>query len=385
MEDRISSLPDEVLHLILSCLNTKLAIQTCVLSKRWRYLWTGISTLHLSSSCSDEDSFSDFLDHVFLSRDHSKTIRHFKISFHMDHDYTSKLVLDFLVTHGRDIQDLLISSHLDETYWHCCDLQQPYWNLFRTWDSLKTLSLQFVSIPVNVEYEFVSLNSLHLSRCQLADDKYRLRLRWEPRLVGNVKITAPRLKEFVMAYTCVEDEVDPHFEIILSFPKLLSLSFEQNEPMRVAFPYRPVLQELFVDYYIINYTRDYHYLINLFGGIGVAKCVTLSEETSIALSEVPEDAKGKQPPFGGIEELKIIFERTKSEMDNNFSFTVPNSVLTYLQSRSITLVYKERRQESEIPKKSKNDASASPLLLSVSLRLSHSLSQSSPSRLTPSR
>ncbi|KAF7842761.1 F-box/LRR-repeat protein 25-like [Senna tora] len=324
MEDRISSLPDEVLHLILSHLNTKLAVQTCVLSQRWEYLWTGVSTLCLSnSSFPNAHSYSNFLDHVFSKRDHSKTVRQFKISFPRLDKRASKLALDFLVSHGRDIQDLLISFNHE---WQWGHLRKPYWNLFRAWDSLKTLTLQSVSIPVNVEYKFASLISLHLLACMLEDDDRSYRI-GGPCLVGNIKITAPQLKEFIMSDTSVQEDVDPDFDIILSFPKLISFCFE-GEPMRISFPYRPVLQKLFVDFY----TSLVYDLIGLFGEIDGAKPVTLTEETIWDLSNDPDVAKGKQPPFGGIEELKIIFERTKSEMVNNFSFTVPSCVLTYLQT-----------------------------------------------------
>ncbi|KAF2912473.1 hypothetical protein DAI22_10g013400 [Oryza sativa Japonica Group] len=37
--DRLSDLPDEILHRIMSFLNARQAVQTCVLSRRWRNLW----------------------------------------------------------------------------------------------------------------------------------------------------------------------------------------------------------------------------------------------------------------------------------------------------------------------------------------------------------
>ncbi|XP_078150002.1 F-box/LRR-repeat protein 25-like [Carex rostrata] len=44
--DFISRLPDPILHNILGLLNTKEAVQTCVLSKRWEHLWTSLSSLN---------------------------------------------------------------------------------------------------------------------------------------------------------------------------------------------------------------------------------------------------------------------------------------------------------------------------------------------------
>ncbi|KEH31417.1 F-box/RNI superfamily protein [Medicago truncatula] len=49
-EDRPSDLPDGILLYILSSLNTKHAIRTCVLSKRWKHLSKRIPSLILHSS-----------------------------------------------------------------------------------------------------------------------------------------------------------------------------------------------------------------------------------------------------------------------------------------------------------------------------------------------
>ncbi|KAJ4757674.1 FBD-associated F-box protein [Rhynchospora pubera] len=56
--DRISSLPDCLIHLIMSFLTAQEAVQTCVLSKRWKNLWTTLPFLHfdLSKFKSDEES-----------------------------------------------------------------------------------------------------------------------------------------------------------------------------------------------------------------------------------------------------------------------------------------------------------------------------------------
>ncbi|CAN1770569.1 F-box/FBD/LRR-repeat protein At1g16930 [Linum perenne] len=45
--DRLSNLPDSVLHHILSFLSTKSAVQTTVLSRRWRCVWKHVSVIDI--------------------------------------------------------------------------------------------------------------------------------------------------------------------------------------------------------------------------------------------------------------------------------------------------------------------------------------------------
>ncbi|XVF56955.1 hypothetical protein PTKIN_Ptkin06aG0162700 [Pterospermum kingtungense] len=68
--DRISGLPDSILTHILSFLPTKCAVRTCILSTRWKYLYTSVTSLdfddyyHVSS-----DVFMNFVDKVLFSLD----------------------------------------------------------------------------------------------------------------------------------------------------------------------------------------------------------------------------------------------------------------------------------------------------------------------------
>ncbi|KAI3713663.1 hypothetical protein L1987_72246 [Smallanthus sonchifolius] len=52
--DRLSSLPDDLIHKILSFNGIKHAIETTALSSRWRYIWTSMHCLNFSITMSTE-------------------------------------------------------------------------------------------------------------------------------------------------------------------------------------------------------------------------------------------------------------------------------------------------------------------------------------------
>ncbi|KAK9667293.1 hypothetical protein RND81_14G245800 [Saponaria officinalis] len=60
VKDRISELPDEILVDCLSLLDMKSAAQTSILSKRWRYLWTHLSTLDFDPELMYPQEFKTF-------------------------------------------------------------------------------------------------------------------------------------------------------------------------------------------------------------------------------------------------------------------------------------------------------------------------------------
>lgn len=75
--DRISNLPEAVIGHILSCLPTKDVVQTCVLSKDWKYKWTSTYKLDIADTHSEKGTFVNFMGRVLSLVEH---VREFRLS-----------------------------------------------------------------------------------------------------------------------------------------------------------------------------------------------------------------------------------------------------------------------------------------------------------------
>lgn len=107
-KDRIRDLPNCVLLLILSVLNTKEAVQTCVLSARWKNLWKYIPVL--SISCCHFETRKGFIRFVsqFLYLRDNKTALH---TLHLHREGVIwprhlKWVIKYAFDHGVQLLDV---------------------------------------------------------------------------------------------------------------------------------------------------------------------------------------------------------------------------------------------------------------------------------------
>jgi len=110
-EDRLSDLPDGVLLHILSSLDTKQVVQTCVLSKRWEHLWKRISTLMLyASSFPTPKQFAMFVSKILTLRDTSIPLQALDIDRHGNIEPQLLIeVLDYVWSNDTHIKELEIS------------------------------------------------------------------------------------------------------------------------------------------------------------------------------------------------------------------------------------------------------------------------------------
>ncbi|MBA0742626.1 hypothetical protein Gogos_015665 [Gossypium gossypioides] len=116
--DRISQLPDVLIHHILSFLSTKEAMATSILSKRWLWVWTSVPILDLQDTpfCRTDPNlhFRQFVDHVLIL---NKTVSldKFCLKFNLV-DHPSYVKTWFWDAVSRDVKELNISIHGTESF-----------------------------------------------------------------------------------------------------------------------------------------------------------------------------------------------------------------------------------------------------------------------------
>ncbi|GKA37828.1 F-box domain containing protein [Tanacetum coccineum] len=80
--DRLSSLPDNLIHKILSFISLQQAIGTSTLSSRWRYIWTSMPYLNFSTeSFSTLSKFSEFVTNILSRHKYQVQLSSVKLSF----------------------------------------------------------------------------------------------------------------------------------------------------------------------------------------------------------------------------------------------------------------------------------------------------------------
>ncbi|XP_026657194.1 F-box/LRR-repeat protein 25-like isoform X1 [Phoenix dactylifera] len=160
--DRISELPDPILHHILSYLPTKLVVKTSILSKRWRYLWASCSHVHIGiDDFPSITSFERFTEAVLLCRDASSAIQTFHLCWDRDYD---QFHADIWIYHAvqRSVRELDLALALNGKLPRCIFTCKTLSILKLTLNN----HLRDMEFPINLS----RLETLHLSATTFEGD-----------------------------------------------------------------------------------------------------------------------------------------------------------------------------------------------------------------------
>jgi hypothetical protein len=188
MMDIISTLPDAVLCHVLSFLETKQAVATSILSKRWKHLWLSVPVLDFSNThVTNQEAnflFNDFVYSVLLSRDSAIPIKIFRLFVMHNHTLHVSFAkwINFVLQRGVEYLDLQVgtgSSILPINIFSCTTLvvlklrffllDPRFSSVLLLLPSLKTLHLRFIRFPNHQDFMLLLAQCPNLEDLRVTD------------------------------------------------------------------------------------------------------------------------------------------------------------------------------------------------------------------------
>ncbi|PWA93533.1 F-box domain, Leucine-rich repeat domain, L domain-like protein [Artemisia annua] len=368
--DRLSNLPDDLIHKILSLVGIKLSVQTSALSSRWRYLWTSLPCLNFSS----EDfkslaKFSKFVTHVLSCRNNQIEVSSAKLSFHVyiDSQAFVKRILDYVISHN--VKQLTVSCLP-----YMCAIELPL-SLFSsqslehltiaghssvssviltsTWEltSLTTLHIEYITFSDEVTAKdtgifskCANLKKLVLKVCSMAGSNgvdichpglSNLTLENGTLSTNVINVVAPQLKDLT-----VRNWRGLH---LISAPELVSLRFEGLQSQWLKFSSYVFCSLENVDLCIIKECHykpnkpDAHTIFDLLQQLHSVKYLTLNLEIFELLSPLMELISYQPSPFVNLKSLKVY----PGDLLVKVLETIPAEVKKYLLDGSPSATFTE--------------------------------------------
>nr|XP_043639058.1 putative F-box/FBD/LRR-repeat protein At4g00315 [Erigeron canadensis] len=171
-EDRLSSLPDELIHKILSCIDdTKFVVQTCLLlSPRWKLLWKSLPCLSfVSRRFPTIRKFSKFVTNALSRRNNHVEVSSVKL----DYDGAAsqafvKKIANYAFSHN--VQELIVISW-PKNYYEYPPCLFSSTSLKHFTFSSKLLRSDFTPKIPKTPWNFPALTTLNLSEITLCEDE----------------------------------------------------------------------------------------------------------------------------------------------------------------------------------------------------------------------
>lgn len=335
-EDRLSSLPDEIIQRVLSFVDAVSAVQTSVLSKRWKNLWTSLSVLNFDSSSFDDPFlFQCFIDNFMSHRDASSNV--YAIKFVCNDELDDGYIVDSIIDHVSLTTPISASIQVLSIVAECVLEKLPQLSVCQ---SLTALTLADIATEIRA-FDFVSLEKLFLFDC-----RFECGLEEELDLfkgcvnlkslflhdcqfygkIGEFKIFAPHLVDLSVSRMRVDEVFASKCVIELFTPKLKTFSYCDSELYDFSIKGKLSFVEK-LDIVMDCLTADDTFslrLIELFEVMGSAKFVSLSLDIIEVLSMFPDLLNGRSSPFTRVQSFELNMERRTS------SYVLPTNVMAYL-------------------------------------------------------
>ncbi|XP_074298959.1 F-box/FBD/LRR-repeat protein At5g22700-like [Silene latifolia] len=219
--DRLSSLSDDVLIEIISFLPLRFAIVTGSLSRRWRGLWTKVTSINIKLP--DFKHFPDFMSHI-----------------------TSPSIYRFFVKYAVEVDDSISLSLLDFWFRQACDRNVHELKLACP-PRFKGCSYRKNILPSFVLQTRRDLLGTLIEACPSLEDLSLIDFffMWTPER-DDIKVFNRNLRRLVIDTGCIEDR---RFAVVINAPKLEQLVCHTVKSAIFSFEVKPsALCEVKIDF-----------------------------------------------------------------------------------------------------------------------------------------
>ncbi|CAN0879066.1 F-box/FBD/LRR-repeat protein At1g16930 [Linum grandiflorum] len=304
--DRLSNLPEAVIHHILSFLDTKSAVQTSVLSRQWKSSWKYLAVLEFDGYGMWQHEFERYVNKVLSLRYHQLNLNKLIFRYYL-------LELDTkpensLLAKNSDLKTLELSYF-------------RFRNRFR-WSGflvLETLDLVGCTLSAGREHGFIDpfsslpcLKHLGLTSIRMINNNADAGLR-----VSGLQLLSLRL-------SC-----NQFHKMEIHAPKLKRLTLDHlSEFTELTLP---SLDRADIRVESVDCDHSKQQLIPVFHGLSNATSLVLSSRTAEMLGDIYDGNLEEQPsPFARLKSLLVV-------RSPNSSGDVPFAALNYLLKGSLNM------------------------------------------------
>ncbi|KAH9651559.1 F-box/LRR-repeat protein [Citrus sinensis] len=328
--DRLSNLPEPIIHHIFSFLGTIDVVRASAVSRKWRCFWLSIPYLNFNihniwsnpqekwSLEKINEKFKDFVNWVLLSQNGSINIQRFLLScFNCVDDYTLYRWLSAVAQRNVQVLDLDIISEEPIKLPLC----------LVTCESLVSLKLDFgkkvyhqgvLELPTCAG--FTRLKSLDLQKVELLDSNLFRKFISSCPLLENLNMAACFFRDFKildisttsLKHLTIDDVgfCEPkglaNCEVKLACPNLLSLKFSGSAELEFSFEGLKSLKKAYI-YLDIDGDDDVCYGVSkIFNGVRNAEVLKLNMVVSWLLNVVFAKPDCFFSPLYNLKSLKLI-------------------------------------------------------------------------------
>ncbi|XP_022849225.1 putative F-box protein At1g49610 isoform X1 [Olea europaea var. sylvestris] len=187
--DRLSELPDSVVHFIFSFLPMDYVVRTTILSKRWKDLWTFVPYIYFQPKEGELDKFTNFVNRTLMLWK-GKKIQKFTIDFKDVYEPSSCTDLNLWVRFALEHE----VEELDLDYFFVT-LDDRYWMTQRLFSgsSIKKLRIMDCNMEVSGKIHWDQLKSLTINTVRWGQDEIDKVLSGSPQLEILIMYTSEKM------------------------------------------------------------------------------------------------------------------------------------------------------------------------------------------------